>query len=253
MNDMWRWLILGIALMLGSSILFGCFHKGELNRIDWNHNSDAKVVEVTFCCGFVPYLYVLNYIPEAQIWGDGRIVWSQVDDNGMRKVRQARLTTAELTELLEEILSAGFLDWDERYEDLNVADASDRCIKLTLSSIAKQVCEYVKGAPEAFSGLFEKLAGGAGKTGQDYIPSRGYLIAHPVQRDANEITVDMDWPSDAGFSLGEAVSGQWIEDALLQTVWELINGRPWANIVREGENIYELSLQIPDLVKIEGD
>jgi len=38
------------------------------------------IVEVTIIGGLVPREYVMNAIPDARVWGDGRIVWVEYID-----------------------------------------------------------------------------------------------------------------------------------------------------------------------------
>ena len=76
------------------------------------------------------------------------------------------------------------------------------------------------------------------------------MIAHPLQGDGAGAVVDVDWSGTYGFSLSEAEGGRWIEGSALQAVWDIVNQKPWANTVRDGDNVYQLSLQIPDLVNV---
>ena len=83
--------------------------------------------------------------------------------------QMARMVAAELDrdmlfqraiELEQHIL----FNWKDRYEELNVADASDQCVTVTLPTLAKKVCEYVQGAPDAiarpFSGHLDQAESG---------------------------------------------------------------------------------------------
>jgi len=234
----------GLGLAAGVLLLAGCFHDAGIPAVDWDRSAQAKVVEATFCCGFVPYLYVLNYVPAAQLWGDGRIVWSYYADDGRRVVMQGALTEVEIKALLDEMAHAGFFRWEERYADHQIADASDQCITVYLTGLTKQVCEYVAGAPPAFHLLYQRLADGIGASGEAYVPERAYLTAHPV---SNGVGSHIQWPADAPFALNEVEDGRWVEGEILQFAWEVVNENLW-NTVRQGGSVYQLSVQTPDLV-----
>lgn len=240
-----------VAALLGlGSILGGCTPLLDaFFTPKWDTASEAKITSATFCCGFVPYLLLLNYVPDAQIWGDGRIVWTEHDENGHRQVWQGSLTAAQLTQLFVQAHRAGFFGWNDLYRDPRVADASTQCLRINLQDRAKEVCEYFTGAPEAFHTLYDFIQGGAGAVGQTYAPDRGWLIAHPLdgfQPEAGMAT--LEWSvAQAGMSLQDAVDGVWVEGATLAWVWDVVNTNPWANFVRDGGSYYQISLQVPGL------
>lgn len=242
----WK-LCLTVACALGLS---GCFHELELPELAWDPSPDAVLASATYCCGFVPSLYVLNDLPQAQVWGDGRIVWTTSDDEGQRSVFQGQLTSQDISLVLAQAAQAGFFNWKDLYEDPMVADASPQCLKIQLVDRTKQVCEYVRGAPAAFHTLYDRFAAGLGATGRPYAPERAFVIAHPivfeVPPDPSQIT--LDWPTaEAGTSLDALTGGQWIEGKALQLAWDVVNQSPWGNLVREAGMYYQLSVQIPGL------
>jgi hypothetical protein len=85
--------------------------------VSWNTDAYSRILLATFCCdGPIVQELVHPYIPEAQIWGDGRFHWSVQDADGVRQVFVKQLSTNEMAELLQEIATSGFFDWDEQYE-----------------------------------------------------------------------------------------------------------------------------------------
>ncbi len=48
--------------------------------LNWDASPSAVIVEVTIIGGLVPREYVMNAIPDARVWGDGRIVWVEYID-----------------------------------------------------------------------------------------------------------------------------------------------------------------------------
>ena len=220
---------------------------GETGQINWNHSPDQRIIQAIFCCGFTTRNFAMNYLAEATVWGDGRIVWVEQSPEGARQVLEGHLTMDQLNNLFQRVVETGFFDWDERYANEMIADAADKCLQITIENRSKEVCEYVEGAPPAFHDLYAEVAAGAGATGTPYVPKRGYLTATvlPEGGDFSE-TVEM-WPEEAaGFSLSEATGGRWVEGEALDTAWRVVNQGPFT-AVEEGETYYELTLQLPDL------
>ncbi|MFQ5613508.1 MAG: hypothetical protein ACE5H9_15395 [Anaerolineae bacterium] len=222
-------------------------------EVQWNPDPSALVVSATFCCGFAPELVPLNYIPDALIWGDGRILWVERNDLGQRRVLQGQLTLEQMAGLLQRAVEAGFFGWQDLYANQGVADAADQCLSITVGSQTKRVCEYFGGAPPAFHALYDYLAAGAEVNGVDYVPPRGYLTAYPLDATGNPPPLfDSEWPSDSlGFSLGEALDGVWVEGEILQAAWAVVNNNSWGNIVQEGDAYYQISIQVPGLSLVE--
>lgn len=220
--------------------------------VRWNTDPAAVVVSATFCCGFTTPLAPLNYIPDVQVWGDGRIVWVERDDGGRRRVLEGRLAEADLAAALQRVVDAGFFGWQDRYADNRIADAAEQCLAVTLEGRSKRVCEYFAGAPDAFHALYDFLAAGAGAAGVDYLPETGYLISYPLDTQGRPVAeADLVWPAEsAGLALAEVVDGAWVEGEALRLAWQAVNANLAGPFVQEGENYYEISLQIPGLSMI---
>jgi hypothetical protein len=220
-------------------------------EVVWNHDPETLIVSGTFCCGFTTPLVPLNYIPDFQIWGDGRYIWVEYSsDNTSRKVLQGQLTEEQFTSLLEKAVDAGFFGWEDRYANNTVSDMADKCITIHLKSMSQSVCEYYEGAPEAFHTMYDNFARGSGIAGTDFIPKRGYLTAFAYPKDVLRPISENDilWPAEKFFPLDTAVGkGVWVEGDAILLAWQAINADPWTGSVREGEAFYSLALQIPGL------
>jgi hypothetical protein len=220
-------------------------------EVAWNHDPETLIISGTFCCGFTTPLVPLNYIPDFQIWGDGRYIWVVFSsDNTSRQVLQGQLTEEQMTSLLEKAVNAGFFGWEDRYENNMVSDMADKCITIHLESTSKSVCEYYEGAPKAFHEMYDNLAKGSGIAGTDFVPERGYLTAFPFPQDVLRPISEDDilWPTDQLFPLTTAVDkGVWVEGDALLLAWQAINADPWNGMVRDSEGFYSLALQIPGL------
>ncbi len=214
--------------------------------ITWDTDPEALIVSATYCCGFVLSYEVENYIPDAQIWGDGRIIW--VEEGGdQRKVFEGALTQGQMADFLRFIETEGFFGWEDLYANYNITDHAHQCLEIVLLEESKRVCEYIEGAPRAFHYLYNRIAKGAGATGTAFIPDSGYLISYLFPRlYAKRYFNDQIWEADKmGFSLEEAVHGLWIEGEVLETAWEIVNINIWRNLIQDGEDYYEIAIQIP--------
>jgi hypothetical protein len=216
--------------------------------LEWDASPEAVVIQATFCCGFVPMEVAVNYIPDATVWGDGRIVWVLQSAGGGRQVLEGRLSADEMRALLGQFVDAGFFGWDDSYANYNVTDLASQCLTVSLTGEHKTVCEYYEGAPRAFHTLYDYVSGGAGAVGADYVPERGYVTAYPLTEfDPAGLQV-WPWPAEAaGFSLAEAGGGRWVEGEALQTAWTAVNGSFWGHALQDGDSYYRLTVQVPGL------
>lgn len=213
-------------------------------EVQWDPDPETQVVSATFCCGLASELLKNNYLPQAQIYGDGRIIWTLEASDGKRNVMQGRLTSEQMAGLLQSAVNAGFFGWDELYTDpLSPSDLPSQCLSIQLVDQSRRVCEYYQGAPPAFHDLYDRLAQGAGASGTPYTPENGYLTAYPIDKPDGPAQT---WDADGlGLSLAQAVSGAWVEGPALEKAWELVNDSPWGGITQEGEAFYQITLQIP--------
>jgi hypothetical protein len=219
-------------------------------EVSWDTNPQTLILKATFCCGMMPEFAKLNSIPDAQVWGDGRILWTQMEaNNTQRKVLEGKLTSEQMSSLLQEAVDAGFFGWQERYTSANPpTDMPSQCLSIHLQSQSKQVCEYYEGAPQAFHDIYERAANGFGATGQDYTPEKGYLTAYPMQSSSQDGGQPQPPTWDAqstGLSLAQAEQGTWVQGPALKAAWDLVNNNPFGAYVQDGEDSYRISLQIP--------
>lgn len=213
--------------------------------LSWDPAGPLPLISGTFCCGFTSAEYVRNYVPEFQVWGDGRYIWVSHAEDGSRTVMESRLGAEELSAVLSRTASDGFFGWKERYANDAVADVADKCITIRLLRVEKQVCEYYEGAPPAFHRLFEDLAGGLDQKGHAYFPTRGFLLLSVF--DADFVTPTLVW-QDSALKLAEvSPKGAWIVGEALTRLWEALNRQPWGPVVAEGDANYLYTIQIDGL------
>lgn len=219
-----------------------------MDDLPWQQSPEAVVISATLSGGFVPRSYMVNYIPDAQYFGDGRVVWVNFRENGSRSVLEGQLSQADLLQILERIETSGFYGWEDRYANPLIADAPDRCVKVTTTERQKSVCEYVEGAPPEFHELYDWLVRGAGASGEPYVPERGYVTSHLIGAPSGEFAESVaSWQAADAPGLSEMEDGVWLEGPALQQAWQIVNGSGPSAIVRQGDDFYELSVQIPGL------
>ena len=212
--------------------------------VRWDTNPTASIIR-----HYSPYTtaglagaYDHNYyIPEVQVWGDGRIIWV-VREGGARRVLEGRLTTEQMKALLQRIVDAGFFDWKSKYYTLGGNSAPTMHLAISLSGQFKEVSEH-GGAPDAYYELRQFLTSGAGCASNDYVPTQGYLTAAPGPVEASAA----QWPdATAGITLDQIGDGLYVEGEALAFAWQAVNKNPRAPVYAESNGrVYTIMIQIP--------
>jgi len=244
-----------IAFILGSISMLslsGCSLFGSGPSLEWSETQMRPIIQLTDCCGFVPQIVPLNYIPDAQIWGDGRYIWVSEGPDGSRVVTETSLSSEQIENLLDRFLDAGYFQWRDEYADYSITDIPWQCINVELIANSKSVCEYYRGAPQAFHEIYNDLALGLNMSGSHYVPEQGYLTSYSMEGIGLSGTELQSWnASELGLDLLNAQDGVWIEGVVLQRAWEIINDNLFSNMVESNGRVYQLALQIPGISMIE--
>jgi hypothetical protein len=222
----------------------------------WDVNPDVRMMLATHCCASPTTEELVRfYIPEAQLWGDGRLLWTEQDEEGTRQVFVAWLTADEMQALLQQIASAGFFAWKEEYTGEPVVDGISKCLTVTLVDQVETVCETHGGAPSAFYTLFDHLSQGAGYNGTLFHPDRAFVTGFgPAELAAPQLAAALTWEeTQASFPVSHVLSGIWLEDGrTLQLLWDAANRDPYRMpLVEDGDQLYRLILQVPGVSWIE--
>jgi hypothetical protein len=217
--------------------------------VQWDTSPSARIVRYyspSTTAGMAGAYDRRYYVPEVQVWGNGRIMWV-VKERGSRRVLEGQLTTEQMKALLQRIVEAGFFGWEERYYVPGGHSFPFMYLEVNLTRHSKEVAEH-GGAPEAFYELVELLEGGAAAEGHEYVPTRGYLTATglgpPEQIGA---TPEAQWPeTTAGFALNEVGDGRYIEGEALAFAWQAVNQYTRAPVYVESKgDLYTIMVQIP--------
>jgi hypothetical protein len=239
-----------LALLLLFSVTLACNTLAPPRpAVEWDPSPTAVVLSATYCCGLVPLYYGENYIPDAQIYGDGRIVWVEDLEGGARRVNTGTLSAAELEALLQSVVDAGFFGWADNYANYNVTDLPNKCLHIFLTGATKSVCEYYEGAPAAFHELYREAANGAGAQASEFVPAEGVLSVSPTTEPYNVTVEDyLDWdPAVTGLSLATVTTPQTVDGNALALAWRAVNRNTWSPLVREGDVYYYLVVGVPGL------
>jgi hypothetical protein len=224
------------------------------SEIAWNSSPNALIISATLSGGRTTRVFLENYIPDARIWGDGRIVWVDYIDTNKRRILQGQLTQAQMHALLNRFINDGFFNLQDSYNvERAKTDVRGKCLSLELKQQSKKVCEYDEGAPQVFHDLYNHIVNGVGEAGTEYIPQTAYLTVHPFAF-SKGYTPPVDFQRSAvslGLSLGDTTDGTWIEGKTLDQAWHIVNSKWKGMIIHDDEEYYGISLQVPGVSLID--
>lgn len=213
-------------------------------RAEWSAGANNVVIQATSMGGMMPEP---NPMPLARLWGDGRLVWVVGSSSGGRRVLVATLTPDQMRRLLQTFVDDGFFGWKDSYSPGVVYDAGSTCLTVSLITVSKSVCETLSGAPAQFHDLVSLVASGAGTTGTDFVPDRGYLKVTPLTGApaAGSNSLVIAWPGDQlGLPLADVGEGKWVEGDAVRLAWGAMNANPLNPILREGDVEYGAQLLV---------
>jgi hypothetical protein len=212
--------------------------------VEWDHDPSAVIVKYyspSTTAGMAGAYDNRYYIPEVQIWGDGRIVW--VVREQQRRVLEGQLTPQQMSGLLQQIVGAGFFQWEEMYYTPGGHSFPFMYLQVNLAGRSKEIREH-GGAPEAYYQLEEWLLNGAGAEGHDYRPTRGYLTVEPWSEQAEA----PQWPADVEVTPDQIGEGRFVEGQLLDWAWDMVNRNPTSPVYVTFEGrLYSIMVQIAAL------
>jgi hypothetical protein len=210
--------------------------------VQWDTNPNALIIRHTGGLSIAGAYNPNYYIPDVQLWGDGRIIWVKTEGLA-RRVFEGKLTAEQMKSLLQRIVDAGFFEWQDYYDALGGNSITPRLLLVNLTGRSKEISEH-GAAPPAFYELQDFIKNGAGAVGREFVPTRGYLTVTPFPGATNGEL----WPDAAvvGFTLDRVGEGRYIEGEALAFVWQAVNKNPAAPVyVKSNRQIYVIMAQIP--------
>ncbi len=224
--------------------------------LEWDASQQTLIIQVSQPSDFpgvVPGRQVSvtfeNYIPIAQVWGDGRIVWvTYQPETGSRRVLEGQLSRAEMVSLLQRIVDTGFFSEQavpgEQGDIPQAKSAPPAGLYLRLRTLERH---YILQDSELadFNALHKFLGSGAGAQGKPYQPERGRLCVYPQASRVQPPS--LHWPDGLmGFKLANREC-RMLQDQALQFAWDTVNRSPAAPLVESQGATFLLTLQVPGL------
>ena len=181
-----------------------------------------------------------NRIPNFRIWGDGRIVYSEVN-NGIRSISIGKISHEKLQNMLEMLDEEGYFS----NPPPNSVNPAGTGYTLIVNLENEQYQSFWSDRTDIYSDLInaieqEKL--------EKYTPHEGLLIVGSY-KGMPAIDSFPKWLENFPFALSEVGrEGKWISGDIVLYVWEVINRQPGRLAgIEENGNIYSLGLEIKDI------
>lgn len=217
-------------------------------KAEWNTSPGASIIMVDrLGRSHVDY----GYIPDARVWGDGRIIWVEYDSGGRRRVLEGHLSTEAMAQLINQFIEAGFFKGHRRF---NWGGVLGPYVEIWLSDAHHTIA--IGGTSdydnESVLELVALVKSGAGTEGVTFTPTEGTLFAFP--REKVDVPPDAEarfqWPDEEfGYGLEQVYeSGGEIEitGKELTFAWEIVSYP--ASLVESGGQVYWIAVVVPGIM-----
>ena len=157
-------------------------------QASWDTSPETLIIAVKYY-GEVDY----NYIPFAQIWGNGHVIWVEHTSTGTRQVLEGYLSHEVMTDLVYKIIDLGFFNG---YRIPNIDLFTGDYLEVNLSGARHE--GEIDAKNKALSEVVGFLRSGAGVKGTEFLPTSARLLAYPVEEvgiPASTIA-HYQWPSE---------------------------------------------------------
>lgn len=226
-----------LTIVVCVSLLFFKY-SSEHPKPEWNTSSNNVVVSYEVGITEID----VNYIPDFRVWGDGYVVWVEHHFDYSRTVFEGYLSQAELKELVEDFVNAGFFNW---FEDRGTSTSSIRIQLLNRSQINSL------DANDEISKWVQYLQSGAGVERKEFVPTVGYLVFLPIRETSykySDIEPKYSW-IESGFDFSpedfeKIVPDGKITGLQLEFFWQVVNNSPF---IEYNGRVYWVGLSIPKI------
>lgn len=211
---------------------------------DWDRTPEGRMISFDPGTSEIDY----SYIPDFQVWGDGRIIWVERAEDWSRRVLEGHLSEAQLNDLRNRLSGAGFfnpLQVDGQYP-------MNGYLRLKLGNGAS-VNKAVGSQNTSVFDLANHLRKGAGVTGTDYVPVRGkfyvFLATDVKDLDLKKAKPQYEWPDqEFEYTLDSVYKNGGTSEITgdeLAFAWTVINS-PAPLIVSNGV-LYWIAIVVPGI------
>jgi len=237
-------IVAGLLLLSAAACLLYLFFP-PTPKADWNMSPDTPTITVDRLGGtHVEY----GYIPDARVWGDGRIIWVEYDSGGRRRVLEGHLSKEEMAQLINQFIGAGFF---KGYRRFNWGGVLGPYVDIRLSNAHHMVA--IGGTSDydnkSVLDLVALVKSGAGTEGVTFTPTEGTLYVFP--REDVDVPPDaqasFQWPDEEfGYGLEQAyeLGGEIdITGKELTFAWEIVSYP--TPLVESGGQVYWIAVVVP--------
>ena len=215
----------------------------------WDHSPETRIIYTAPGAMHIDF----NYIPDVQIWGNGTIIWVERIPNQGRRVLQGQLSEAQLADIVQTAIEAGFFNPLKKSRNTGRACAySGVDNELNIQLKSTQGRQMFRISNDAFCILAQFLSAGADVDGELYSPTIGILYPIPLDMTdfPGDTIADQEWsPAELTFDFEEAYDAQGrfvIKGTAVKMVWDFVNQSPSPVVAYQGD-LYWIGLQIPEL------
>ncbi len=189
-----------------------------------------------------------SHVPTLRLYGDGFVVYAgepALANLGTDAiVMTGHLSEGEVQDLLWFIYEVGFFDLAESDQKLPAA-VDTAHITVHLADRSHRVQVYApgsEGAPETFTGVYQRLTEIRPTDAMPFEPDWGTLHARPFGGQVSDV---VRWPEEMGVRLADAaVTGIPLQGEIFRRVRHLLSGRPGRQAYQEGDDLYQVWLRV---------
>lgn len=221
---------------------------GALGLFDWDRSPETIIVRLDSQPTDPDPAYLLNSIPPCTLWGDGHVIWTTYDNNGMEEVLEARVEDdAKIRAFLEDIISRGFYEWEDELIPPSTTNPLIESVTVALYNEVHTVRRFSYWPQNAYAVIQQNCAT-LSDTPVRVLPAAGWVSAYAVEPESS-MTTTWYWPPNAPFTLAElAQNGEsrWLEGSLATEVWRSARQtHGGANVQERTGGIYHVAIVVP--------
>lgn len=246
------WLGLMMLLALGMAACDGTSSSKndadtQLGLFDWERDPEALVLRLDSRLNQDTVAHDLNIIPPCTVWGDGRVVWTTLLQDGSEQVLEGRVEEEKIRTFLEDMISRGFYTWEDELAPPGAYNPEVQSITVTLYGEVRTVRRYSSWPQNGYAQILENCQY-LSEVPVQVEPDAGWISAYPVPRD--DTASNWLW-MNAPFSLNDLVQNKeskWLEGPLATEVWRSVHAGQNIQVLErspEGYKVFQVAIVVP--------